>query len=64
LNDTAALDQERIRQPGGGRKSALATMAGLDEAFLRVLECHRAGSPVDETLKWANLKRHEITDLL
>ncbi|QQE65958.1 transposase [Leptolyngbya sp. BL0902] len=64
LNDIAALDQERVRQPGGGRKSALATMAGLDEAFLRVLERHTAGSPMDETLKWTNLKRHEIAALL
>jgi len=64
LNDTTALDQERIRQPGGGRKSVLATMAHLDAAFLRVLERHTAGSPMDETLKWTNLKRHEIADLL
>ncbi len=64
LNDTTALGQERIRQPGGGRKSALATIAGLDEAFFRVLERHTAGSPMDETLKWTNLKRHEIASLL
>ena len=64
LNDTTALGQERIRQPGGGRKSALATIADIDEAFLRVLERHTAGSPMDETLKWTNLKRHEIADLL
>ena len=64
LNDTAALEQEGIRQPGGGRQSALATLAGLDEALLRVLERHTAGSPMDETLKWTNLKRHEIAALL
>lgn len=64
LNDTTALGQERIRQPGGGRKSSLATIAGIDEAFLRVLERHTAGSPMDETLKWTNLKRHEIASLL
>jgi hypothetical protein len=64
LNDTTALDQERIRQPGGGRKSALASIADIDEAFLRVLERHTAGSPMDETVKWTNLKRHEIATLL
>lgn len=58
------LGQERIRQHGGGRKSAVETIAGLDEAFLRVLERHTAGSPMDETVKWTNLKRHEITGLL
>jgi Rhodopirellula transposase DDE domain len=64
LKDETVLEQEGIRQPGGGRKSAFATIAGLDEAFLRVLERHTAGSPMDETLKWTNLKRHEIAALL
>ncbi|MEE3719929.1 hypothetical protein V2H45_24620 [Tumidithrix elongata RA019] len=31
---------------------------------MRVLERHTAGSPMDETLKWTNLKRHEIAELL
>ena len=64
LKDETVLEQERIRQSGGGRKSAFETMAGLDEAFLRVLERHTAGSPVDETIKWTNLQRHEIAPLL
>ena len=42
----------------------MATLAGLDEALLRVLERYTAGSPMDETLKWTNLKRHEIAALL
>ncbi|MDZ4871732.1 MAG: hypothetical protein CLLPBCKN_007071 [Chroococcidiopsis cubana SAG 39.79] len=64
LEEATALEQERIRQPGGGRKSAFETIAGLDTAFLRVLERHTAGSPMDETVKWTNLKRHEIAALL
>ena len=64
LEDETVLEAERIRQTGGGRKSAFETIAGLDEAFLRVLERHTAGSPMDETVKWTNLKRHEITALL
>lgn len=64
LENGTILEQERIRQPGGGRKSAFETIAGLDEAFLRVLEQHTAGSPMDETVKWTNLKRHEIAALL
>ncbi len=31
---------------------------------MRVLERHTAGSPMDETLKWTNLKRHEIAEVL
>lgn len=64
LQDETALGEEHIRQPGGGRKSAFETIAGLDEAFLRVLTQHTAGSPMDETVKWTNLKRHQIAQLL
>ncbi len=64
LEDETALEGERIRQVGGGQKSAFETIAGLDEAFLRVLERHTAGSPMDEPVKWTNLKRHEIATLL
>lgn len=64
LEDEGKLQQKGIRKPGGGRKSALETIAGLDEAFLRVLERHTAGSPMDEKVKWTNLKRHEIATLL
>jgi hypothetical protein len=64
LQDETALAQERIREAGGGRKSAFETIAGLDEAFMRVLEQHTAGSPVNDTVKWTRLKRHEIAQLL
>ena len=64
LADETILEQERVRQAGGGRKSAFETVAGLDEVFLRVLEQHTAGSPMDERVKWTNLKRHEIAALL
>ena len=42
----------------------METIADLDEALLRVLERHTAGSPMDEKLKWTNLKRHAIAQLL
>lgn len=29
-----------------------------------MLQRHTAGSPIDETVKWTNLKRHEIAGLL
>jgi hypothetical protein len=64
LEDKTALEEERIRQSGGGRKSAFKRIDGLDEAFLRVLERHTAGSPMDEIVKWTNLNRHQIATLL
>jgi hypothetical protein len=50
----------RLRKPGGGRKSVLATTDGLEAAFVEVLRNHTAGSPLDETLQWTNLSRGEI----
>ena len=64
LDDPSAMNLKGIRRSGGGRKSALATIKGLDEAFLKVIANYTAGSPMDEQLKWTNLTRIEITQLL
>lgn len=64
LQNEAVLNDERIRQGGGGRKSAFETIAGLDAAFLRVIEQHTAGSPMSEAVKWTNLTRRQISELL
>lgn len=64
LQDEQAMEQSSIRQEGGGRKSAFEQIAGLDDVFLRVIEQHTAGSPMDETVKWTNLTRQEIVELL
>ncbi len=64
LEQEAALNQSGIRQAGGGRKSAFETIEGLDAAFLRVIAQHTAGSPMDATVKWTNLTRQEIAELL
>ena len=63
LTDLSNQDT-RVRQPGGGRKSVLAEMAGLDDAFLAVIANHTAGSPMDETIKWTNLSRPAIAKQL
>ena len=64
LSDESSMTMSGIRRVGGGRKSALESITGLDAAFLRLLAQHTAGSPMDETVKWTNLSRHEIADLL
>lgn len=58
------LEEPSIRRSGGGRKSAFDAIDGLDAAFLKVMEHHTAGSPVDETVKWTNLSRPNIAELL
>ena len=64
LSDPEAMREERQRSPGGGRKSAFETIEGLDAAFLRVVERHTAGSPMDESIKWTHLTRQQIADRL
>ena len=64
LDDPLAMNLKGVRRRGGGRKSALSTIKGLDEAFIRVIANHTAGSPMDEQLKWTNLTRVKIAQLL
>jgi hypothetical protein len=64
LEEEKVVEQEEIRQPAGGGKSAFETITSSEEGFLGVLEQHTAGSPMDETLKWTHLKSDEIARLL
>lgn len=64
LDDNEAMSRQTIRGSGGGRKSALATIEGLEAAFVRVIEQYTAGSPCQEKVKWTNLTRLEIANLL
>jgi hypothetical protein len=64
LNQEAVMQQTSIRRTGGGRKSAFEQIPELDVVFLRVLAQHTAGSPMDETVKWTNLNRREISELM
>ncbi len=57
-------DGKRIRGKGGGRKKVIETTPGLEEAFHRVLKQHTAGSPMDDSVKWTNLSRPRIQELL
>ena len=58
------MSSQRIRADGGGRKTAFETVEGLDESFLKVIAQHTAGSPMDESQKWTNLKRQDLKQLL
>ena len=54
------LPPGRDRKAGGGRKSALESIAHIDEVFLEILKEHTAGDPMDEKVKWTNLSVKEI----
>jgi len=52
---------ERIRQPGGGRKKIIETIENIDAVFLEILSDHTAGNPMDEAIKWTNLTQNAIS---
>ena len=64
ISDPEALSEPGQRAPGAGQKGAFETIPGLDEAFLRVISRHTAGSPMDESVKWTHLTRQQIADQL
>lgn len=64
LRDDTDLNAISIRRAGGGRKSVFEEIENLDEAFLQVVSPHTAGSPMDERIKWTNLSRPKIAELL
>jgi hypothetical protein len=69
LTELEALTDEsahegRQRQAGGGRKGYQETKAGIDEAFLQVVENHTAGDPMEAGVKWTNLSHRDIQQQL
>jgi hypothetical protein len=64
LSEPEAMQEQRQRAAGGGRKSVFEAIEGLDDAFLQVIGRHTAGSPMDESIKWTHLTRQQIADLL
>lgn len=64
LGNPEALDQSRIRRPGGGRKPREEMIPELERAFLQVLQDHTAGSPMNQAMKWTNLTHQQIKDHL
>ncbi len=64
IEDDAAPALSRIRHPGGGRKKTLERQPDVDDVFLRVIRDHTAGLPTDDEVKWTNLSRPQIADLM
>ena len=54
----------KIRKAGGGRKPHWITHPEIDEQFLNVLREHTAGDPMDEKIRWTNLREWEIVESL
>jgi hypothetical protein len=52
--------ENRIRTKGAGRKSVIETVENIDEVFLKVIDDHIAGDPMDEKIRWTNLSHKKI----
>ncbi len=55
---------KRIRKKGGGRKGYDEIYPDIDEKFLAVLKNYTAGDPMDEKVRWTNLKPWQIAKKL
>lgn len=60
LEAPESITQDRIRKKGGGRKKAIDTIENIDDVFLKVIDDHIAGDPMDEKIRWTNLSRNQI----
>jgi hypothetical protein len=63
LPEDSSYDQ-RIREPGGGRKPYEETWPDIDEKFLDVISEYTAGDPMDAEVRWTNLSPQEIAEQL
>jgi len=52
---------ERIRNAGGGRKKVIDITPSIDEVFFEIVRDRTAGDPMDESVKYTDLKRTEIS---
>jgi len=62
--ESEKFNNRAIREKGGGRKSCIEQIPGLDEAFLRVVQEHTAGDPMDAEKKWTYLNQRQIVESL
>ncbi len=64
LKNEHSLKSDRIRRKGAGRKAKIETIANIDDVFMEVLKDHIAGDPMDSHVKWTNLSRCRIAELM
>lgn len=60
LENPETVPNDRIRKIGAGRKSVIETTDNIDEIFLRVIDNHIAGDPMNSKIRWTNLSHKKI----
>ena len=61
--ESEKFNNQAIRERGG-RKRCIEQIPELDEAFLRVVQEHTAGDPMDTEIKWTYLNQSQIVESL
>jgi len=62
LNNPDLVLKDRIRGKGAGRKSAIETIKNIDDVFLKVIDDHIAGDPMNGKIRWTNLSHKKIAE--
>jgi transposase len=57
-------DERGQRQAGGGRKGYEEKHPGIDDQFLKVMDNHTAGDPMNDQVIWTDLTPQEIAERL
>ena len=55
-------DSSVVRASGGGRKSSIESIPGIDDVFLNVLKDFTAGDPMEQKIKWTHLSYSKIIE--
>lgn len=64
LKGSELSDHRVVRASGGGRKSLIESITGIDDLFLKVLKDFTAGDPMDQKVKWTHLTYSEIIEAM
>jgi hypothetical protein len=64
LKSDKISDSAVVRVSGGGRKSSIECITGIDDLFLKVLKDFTAGDPMDQKIKWTHLTYSEIIEAM
>ena len=60
LENGNLLETDQIRREGGGRYLTEVKMPDIDKIFLRIIDQHIAGDPMDENIKWVKISKSDI----
>lgn len=62
LKKNDLLPSDKIRREGGGRPDIIKTNDSVEHFFLKVIEDHIAGDPMNPEIRWINITRAQISE--